>query len=139
MQAQLTCVLLGHFDTDTVKTLYILFGFISLGFGVLGIFLPLLPTTPFLLLSAYLFARSSQRWYNWLLQHHVFGAFIKSYRHDKSIPLKAKIIAIALLWVTMSISIFFVVNHLAWLQLLLAAIALAVTIFLLSLKTKKTD
>lgn len=120
-----------------MKLLYIILGFISLGVGILGIFLPLLPTTPFLLLSAYLFARSSERWYRWLLNHHVFGAFIRSYREDKSIPLKMKIVAIALLWLTMSFSIFWVVSDKLWLQLLLAAIAIGVTIFLLNLKTKK--
>lgn len=120
-----------------MKALYLFFGFVSLGMGILGIFLPLLPTTPFLLLSAYLFARSSQRWYKWLLNHHVFGAFIRSYREDKSIPLKMKIIAIALLWLTMSFSIFWVVNDMLWLQIMLATIATGVTIFLLNLKTKK--
>jgi uncharacterized membrane protein YbaN (DUF454 family) len=120
-----------------VKLLFITLGLVSLGLGIVGIFLPLLPTTPFLLLSAYLFARSSQRWYHWLLNHHVFGAFIRSYREDKAIPLKMKIIALTLLWITMSFSIFWVLNGKLWLQLLLASIAVGVSIFLMSLKTKK--
>lgn len=121
-----------------MKLLFITLGFVSLGLGILGIFLPLLPTTPFLLLSAYLFARSSQRWYQWLLNHHVFGAFIRSYREDKAIPLKMKIVALILLWSTMCFSIFWVVNDKPWLQLMLACIAIGVSIFLLRLKTKKT-
>ncbi|MDR2626822.1 MAG: YbaN family protein, partial [Dysgonamonadaceae bacterium] len=60
-----------------MKYVFISFGFLSLALGILGIFLPLLPTTPFLLLSAFLFARSSQRLYNWLLNHRILGNYIR--------------------------------------------------------------
>jgi uncharacterized membrane protein YbaN (DUF454 family) len=117
-----------------MKYLCILFGFISLALGVLGIFLPLLPTTPFLLLSATLFARSSPRFYHLLLNHKVLGSYIRSFLADKSIPLHIKIVSISLLWATILCSIFFVVEK-HWLQLLLIVIALAVTFHILSFKT----
>ena len=68
-------------------------GFSSLGLGVAGIPLPLLPTTPFLLLAAFCFARSSQRWHDWLVDHKHFGPPIKDWRAHGAIPLRAKIIA----------------------------------------------
>ena len=68
-------------------------GFSSLGLGVAGIPLPLLPTTPFLLLAAFCFARSSQRWHDWLVEHKHFGPPIKDWRAHGAIPLRAKIIA----------------------------------------------
>lgn len=110
-------------------------GLISLSLGVIGIFLPLLPTTPFLLLSAFLFAKSSDKLYNWLLNHKILGRIITNFRDNKSIPLKTKILSITVLWSTMSISIFYFVNELVWLQLLLILIALGVSYYILSLKT----
>jgi uncharacterized membrane protein YbaN (DUF454 family) len=110
------------------------FGFISLALGVLGIFLPLLPTTPFLLLSAALFARSSPRFYNLLLNHKVLGTYIRGFLVEKSIPLRIKILSISFLWTTILGSIFFGVEK-TWLQLLLVAIALVVTFHILSFKT----
>lgn len=120
-----------------MKILYAILGLVSIALGIIGIFLPLLPTTPFLLLSAFLFARSSPRLYEWLMNHKVFGKYIRSYREDKSIPLNVKIGAILLLWLSILFSIFWVVNDKWWLQLLLFGIATGVTIHILSLKTKK--
>ncbi len=76
--------------------------------GVLGIFLPLLPTTPFLLLAATLYAKSSERFYCWLLNNKFFGNYIKDYRAGKGIDRKIKIWTISLLWGTILISIFIV-------------------------------
>ena len=119
------------------KYLFIFVGIISLGLGILGIFLPLLPTTPFILLSAALFIRSSQRLYIWLLNHKVFGNYIRSFLEERSIPLKVKIRSISLLWATILFSIFFVVSDKIWLQLILLAVAIGVTIHILHYKTKK--
>ena len=66
---------------------------ISLALGILGIFLPLLPTTPFLLLTAALYFKGSFRLYNWLLNHRYFGPYIRNYRENKAIPLRAKIVS----------------------------------------------
>ena len=73
-------------------------GVLSVALGVLGILLPLLPTTPFLLLAAGCFVRSSPKLYAWLLNHKWFGSYIRHYREHKAIPLRAKIVVLALLW-----------------------------------------
>ena len=122
-----------------MKIFYIIIGCVSLALGVLGIFLPILPTTPFLLLSAALFARGSGRLYNWLLNHKVLGNYIRSFIEEKAISLKIKIYSISLMWTAILITIFTAVNEKLWLQILLAAIALGVTIHILSFKTKKEN
>jgi uncharacterized membrane protein YbaN (DUF454 family) len=120
-----------------MKYLLIVLGIISLGLGILGIFLPLLPTTPFLLLSAFLFARSSEKLHSRLLNHKILGKYIYNFLQDKSIPLRIKIISISMLWTTIICSIIFVANGKIWLQILLFAIAAGVTVHILSYKTKK--
>ncbi len=117
-----------------MKNLLLLAGHTSTFLGVLGIFLPLLPTTPFLLLSAFLYARSSEKFYTWLTTHKYLGPFIRNYTEKKGIPLKAKITAISLLWATMLVSIIFIVPLTA-VKIILLIIAAAVTIHILSFKT----
>ena len=80
-----------------MKALYILFGTLSLILGIIGIFLPLLPTTPFLLLTAALYVRSSPRLYNWLLHQKYLGNYIRNFRENKAIPLRAKIVSVSLI------------------------------------------
>jgi uncharacterized membrane protein YbaN (DUF454 family) len=116
-----------------LRILLITAGSIALGLGILGIFLPLLPTTPFLLLAAAAYARSSDRFHDWLLGHRVFGEYIRNYRDHRAIKLQAKVMGITLLWLTIGISILLV--SLLWVKLLLAVIAVGVTWHLLSLKT----
>lgn len=116
------------------KALMVAAGFISLFLGLLGIPLPLLPTTPFLLLSAWLFARSSPRFYHWLINHRYLGKNIRDYREKGGVSKKVKIMSISLLWVTIILSSLMVVS-LWWLRLLLMLIAVAVSIHILSLKT----
>ena len=120
------------------KTLLLIFGILSLILGVIGIVVPLLPTTPFLLLSAACFIRSSERMYQWLLNHKWFGEYIRNYRENKAIPLSTKIIAVGLLWLTMLYAIVFIVYSL-YLRLLLAAIAIAVSMHILHFKTLKKN
>ena len=116
------------------KILLIIGGSISLALGVIGIFLPLLPTTCFLLLAAGCYVKSSEKLYNWLINHRILGLYIKSYIRHRAISKKTKIFSISLLWVTiMSSAIFFV--SLVWVRILLVAIAVGVTIHLLMLKT----
>ena len=100
--------------------------------GVLGIFLPLLPTVPLLLLAAACFARSSERFHNWLLDHPHLGPMIRGYLEGQGIPLRAKITAIGLIWVTIPISALFIIP-LFWVKVFLIAIGLCVTIYLLRL------
>ena len=109
-------------------------GIISVGLGTAGIFLPLLPTTPFLLLAAACFIRSSDRLYQWLIHNRWFGSYIRNYQEHQALPLRAKVTALILLWTTMTYSVFFLLRH--WIpQVLLLLIAAVVTIYLLSLKT----
>jgi uncharacterized membrane protein YbaN (DUF454 family) len=119
-----------------MKKLFTAFGLISLALGVGGIFLPLLPTTPFLLLSAWLFAKSSERWHRRLLQHKQLGGYIRQFQEDKSIPLRIKISSICMLWATILFSVI-VAAKVWWLKILLLAIATGVSVHILSFKTRK--
>ena len=115
------------------KALFISLGTISLALGSIGIFLPLLPTTPFLLLSAFFYLRSSKKLYNWLLNHRIFGVYIYGYIHYHAIDIKTKITALSLLWITLTISM--VIIGKMYVIIILLFIGLSVTIHLLSLKT----
>ena len=121
-----------------VKILLIVVGTICVILGVFGIFLPLLPTTPFLLLAACCYSRSSERFYHWLITNRWFGEYIRNYREGRGMLLKQKIIALSLLWITMSYSALFVVSN-GWLQLLLLIIALCVTVHLLRMNSFKPE
>lgn len=109
-------------------------GCIAVALGAVGIFLPLLPTTPFLLLAAACFLRSSDRLYAWLITHRWLGGYIRNYREHRAITLRAKVLTLALLWLTIGYSAVWVVSALA-LRVLLLAIALGVTIHILRLRT----
>ena len=116
------------------KGFLILGGFLSLAIGTVGIFIPLLPTTPFLLLSAACFIRSSDRLYSWLINHRLFGNYIRNYREHRALTKLSKIITLLILWATISYTAFFALPKLA-IQILLISIALGVTYHVLSLKT----
>lgn len=109
-------------------------GTLSVGLGILGIFLPLLPTTPFLLLAATCYAKSSDKFYNWLISHKWFGNYIKQYREGQGIPLRGKVIGIAMTWTTILISVIFAAKILL-LKIFLILVAVGVTIFMLRMPT----
>ena len=117
-----------------VKKILVLIGFASLFLGIIGIAVPLLPTTPFLLLSAACFIRGSDQLYQWLMKNRLFGSYIRNFREYKAIPLKTKILAISLLWITILYSILFILES-VYIRILLTAIAVAVTIHVLHFKT----
>lgn len=123
-----------NFFTKSRKILFVVLGFLSLGLGILGIFIPVLPTTPFLLLSAYLFAKSSEKLYNWLLSTKNFGKIIKDYRERKGVSLGIKIYSLSLLWLTILTSVIFFLSPI-FLDVLLILIATAVSYHILKLKT----
>jgi uncharacterized membrane protein YbaN (DUF454 family) len=118
------------------KALLVVAGTICVALGAIGIFLPVLPTTPFLLLAAACYCRSSERLYHWLLSNRFFGEYIRNYREGKGIPLKTKIIAVAVLWLAIVYSMFFVVTILA-VQLVLLVVAIAVSTHIIRLPTFK--
>ncbi|MGJ9459477.1 YbaN family protein [Oceanobacillus sp. CF4.6] len=91
------------------KLFLIIIGSVSLVLGIVGIILPLLPTTPLLLLAAACYIRSSERLYNWLITNKYFGSYILNYREGKGIPLKAKIVGVSLLWISLLYTIIFVI------------------------------
>lgn len=109
-------------------------GTICVGLGALGIFLPLLPTTPFLLLAAACYIRSSEKFYRWLIANRWFGSYIRNYREGRGVPRSTKVIAIGLLWITIGYSALFVVGSLFF-RAILILIAVGVTTHLVLLKT----
>jgi len=118
------------------RRVLIIVGSFFVGLGILGIFLPLLPTTPFLLLAAACYVRASERFYNWLLNNKWLGNYIKNYREKKGIPLKGKVLSISLLLITIGYSVVFVV-HIFLVRIFLILIAIGVTIHILSIRTSK--
>lgn len=115
------------------KYLLIGFGSINVGLGILGAFLPLMPTTVFLLIAAACYVRSSDTLYNRLISHPKFGAFIKNYREHRAMPRAAKVKAVLLLWFTLSISAAMVQETLIW--IILASVGIVVSIIILATKT----
>jgi uncharacterized membrane protein YbaN (DUF454 family) len=112
-------------------------GAISVALAVLGIFLPILPTVPFLLLALACFSRSSERFYTWLLEHNHLGPLLRPYLQEQRIPRAVKLKAIALLWLSIGLSVHFLLEAL-WLKALLLVIALAVTIYLLHMPEEES-
>lgn len=119
-----------------MKSIYIILGGISLGLGIVGIFMPVLPTTPFLLLTAALWCKGSPRLYQRLLDDPRLGPYIRNFREYKAIPLHAKIVSVTLLWTTILLSAFLAVN-VWWLRIVLILIAGGVSWHILSFKTLK--
>ncbi|MBX8499805.1 YbaN family protein [Pseudomonas lijiangensis] len=116
-----------------VRYLLVAVGWASVSLGVIGIFLPVLPTTPFLLLAAACFARSSPRFYNWLVNHKRLGPWIRDYLAGNGIPLKGKVYAIGLMWASIGLSCYLV--PLPWARGFMLASAVLVTIYILRQKT----
>lgn len=119
-----------------IQILLIISGWFSVGMGFIGIFIPMLPTTPFLLLAAVCFAKSSPRFHNWLLTNKLFGRYISDYKERRGMKLSSKILSISTLNLTILLSVIYATDILL-LRILLIAIAIAVTIHLLKIKTLK--
>ncbi|GAB4439847.1 MAG: hypothetical protein OHK0011_22370 [Turneriella sp.] len=112
---------------------FISVGILSLILGIVGIVTPILPTTPFILLSGYCFARGSERLHNWIIGHRYFGPMIIAFREERRIPLKVKIFASIMLAVTMSITAFFIVPLLA-VKIGMGVVGVAVIIYIWSFR-----
>lgn len=115
------------------NVLYKISGIICVILGGIGIIIPVLPTTPFLLLAAWCFVRSSDKLYDWLMNHPVFGLYIKSYIKYRGVEKRYKIFAITMLWMTIGFSVYLIEKR--WVEILLLLIATGVTIHIASLKT----
>ena len=116
----------------------IIAGTISLAIGIVGIVVPLLPTTPLLLLAAACYIRGSTKLYEWLLNNRYLGIYIRNYRDKRAIPLRTKIGALAMVWLSIGYSVTFVVS-LWWVRVLLILIACGVTIHIYKLDTLKAE
>lgn len=120
--------------TKVQKIVLIICGLIAVTLGFLGVILPVLPTTPFLLLAAACFFRSSRRLYLWLMNHRIFGSYLRNYMRHRAISVRTKIISIALIWGTISYSAFCVVQNIP-LGILLILTASILTFWILLFKT----
>ena len=117
-----------------MKFFYLLLGTLSLVVGIIGIFLPVLPTTPLLLLAAWCYYRGSRRMYHWLMSHPHLGAYLRNLTERKVIPLHAKVVTLTLLWASLLFCAYILVP--IWLKCLMIAIAIGVTIHILSYKSE---
>ncbi len=128
-----------------VRTLWLIAGTICVVLGAIGIVLPILPTTPFLLAAAACYYKSSPRMHRWLLNNKWFGEYIRNYQEGKGLTIKTKITALTVLWITIGFSTVFMLNRLLPaqlvlpIQLIMIAVAIAVSTHILRLPTfKKT-
>ena len=111
------------------RIFYLLLGWFSLITGIIGIFLPLLPTTPLVLLAAWCFSKSSERFHTWLLNHKFFGPIVNDWQSNDGIPRKSRNRAIIFMWLGMAISILMVSRF--WATIGLVCIGIGVSIYLL--------
>ena len=123
---------------DLKKKLLIVAGSLCVALSILGMVLPVLPTTPFLLLAAICYERSSPRFYNWLITNRWFGRYIKNYREGRGIPLREKLFTLAVLWASIIYGAFFVTDNL-WIRIVLISVATGVTIHLTRVKTLRRE
>ena len=119
------------------RILYLLLGWFTLISGIIGIFLPLLPTTPFVLLAAWCFSKSSKRFHAWLLNHKFFGPIVNDWQSSDGIPRRARNRAIIFMWIGMAISMIVVSRF--WATLGLLIIGLCVMTYLLRMPIRSED
>jgi uncharacterized membrane protein YbaN (DUF454 family) len=113
---------------------WVIAGTVSVVLAALGIFLPILPTTPFLLLATFCYGRGSKRFYDWLLYRSWFSSYLRNFQSGLGIPVKLKVSTIILLWLTIVFSIAFM-SLPGWLEIVMGFVAISVTIHLLRIKT----
>lgn len=117
------------------RHLLIALGTLCLATGIVGIFTPILPTTPFLLLAAACYLRSSPRFHRWLMNNRIFGSYIRNYTEGRGIPIKVKLLTIALLWTTIGLSIWATAN--LTVTVILLIVAVGVTLHIAFIRAKK--
>jgi uncharacterized membrane protein YbaN (DUF454 family) len=117
----------------SVRYALLAIGWLSVVLGVIGIFVPVLPTTPFLLLAAACFVRSSRRFYLWLVNHRHLGPWIRDYLEGNGIPLKGKVYALGLMWASIGLSCYLV--PLVWARAFMLTSAVLVSLYILRQKT----
>lgn len=120
------------------KYLYITLGVTSVGLGIIGIILPVMPTTIFLIIASYFFMKSSPELNDKLMNNKYLGKYIKNYREKRGLPLKSKISSICLLWTSILISSYFLTDNLS-IRILLLIVAIGVTIHIATIKNLKPE
>lgn len=123
-----------HVKNSFLRWILFCCGWISVVAGFAGVFLPLVPTVPFLLLAVACFARSSERFHRWLVEHNLLGPLVRDYLNGAGMPLRAKRIAIGMIWVSFPATIF-MFAQVFWLKMLLMILASGITLYLLYLPT----
>jgi len=108
------------------------------GLGIIGVFIPILPTTPFLLLAAACYMRSSERFYQWLINNRIFGAYVRNYIEGRGMPVRTKIFTILLLWLTIGFSITFGVQNIV-IRIVLICLAIGVTAHIGLIRKRKVE
>jgi len=125
-----------HYNNPIIRLILIILGSICVVLGIIGIMLPVMPTTPFLLLAAAFYVRSSAKFYHWLMHNRWFGDYIRNYKEGQGIPFKAKLMAISMLWISIGSSVIFAIVN-VYIRILLIVIAIGVTAHLIAIKTKQ--
>lgn len=120
------------------RKLLVVLGSLFVSLAIIGIILPLVPTTPFLLLASACYARSSEKYHNWLLNHRWFGKYIRNYEAGRGIPMRVKASMLAVLWTTMILTATFIVD-IPWLRIMLLVTAAAVTVHMCCLPTFRPE
>lgn len=119
------------------KYVYIVLGSICLALGVIGIFLPVLPTTPFLLLTSFFYLRGSEKLHSWLIHNKTFGEYLYNYLTYKAIKKSTKVSALIFLWITLGISILMIER--VYIKIFLILVGIGVSIHIVMLKTIKDE
>lgn len=127
---------LNVIPNPVIRWLLLISGTILVGVGIIGMFLPVLPTTVFFILAAWCYARSSEKFYNWLHSNKIFGKYLSNYRNGEGMEMKSKVITISILWIGILYSAVFA-TEILYIKILLILIAAGVTWHLISIKTKK--
>lgn len=122
-----------------LRHLLLVCGWIAVGLAALGVFLPLLPTTPFLLLAVACFARSSPKGHRWLLRHRWFGPLLRAWRTGEGLPVRARVVVLLVLWTSLGLSIAWgIPESFGYLRWMLVAIGVAVSWFVLAASGRRS-
>ena len=117
--------------TQSRRLLFFISGWVAIALGILGIFLPILPTTPFAILAAWFFSKSSERWHQWLLNHRIFGPTIRDWENYGVINMRAKILATSMILILFSYTLIFVPVHIM-IKTIVSIIGISVLFFIWS-------
>lgn len=123
---------------DIRKAVLIFTGTVCVGLGVLGMFLPLMPTTVFLLIAAYCYSRSSERFHTWLLNNRLCGKYISNYKSKNGMTIRQKATTLLTLWISIAFSIWLMSGRF-WPTLIVSIVAVAVTVHILWIKTYRPE